>query len=97
MSVKYQEYLNRLEKLWQLIEEDFEYLRKQNSVIDRRLNELGKRGNIEATAKEMMELLSQRAIVKDEVLMLLPLRDFFKNGYDEVQERIGRLESYRET
>src|SRR5699024_9231648 len=92
---KYRTYLNGLKELRQLIDEDFEYARKQNSIIDRRLNELGKRGDIEATADEMAELLSQRAIVKDRALMLLPLRDFFKNGFDEAKERVERLESYR--
>lgn len=92
---KYRTYLNGLKELRQLIDEDFEYARKQNSIIDRRLNELGKRGDIEATADEMAELLSQRAIIKDRALMLLPLRDFFKNGFDEAKERVERLESYR--
>lgn len=95
MTAKYRTYLNHLDGLRKDIESDFEYYRKQNSIIDRRLNELGKRGNIEATAKEMTELLAQRAIVKDRALKLLPLRDFFKNGYDEVLERVERLESYR--
>lgn len=95
MTAKYRAYLNYLDGLRTEIESDFEYYRNQNSIIDRRLNELGKRGNIEATAEEMSELLAQRAIVKDRALMLLPLRDFFKNGYDEVLERIERIESYR--
>ena len=94
MTANYRTYLNHLDELQRLINEDFEYYRKQNSAIDRRLNELGKRANIEATAEEMSRLLTERAYVKDEALKLLPLRDFFKNGYDEVMGRIKRAESY---
>jgi len=94
MTANYRTYLNHLDELQRLINEDFEYYRKQNSAIDRRLNELGKRANIEATAEEMSRLLTERESVKDEALKLLPLRDFFKNGYDEVMERIERAESY---
>lgn len=95
MTNMHRKYLNQLDELQKRINEDFEYYSKQNSMIDRRLNELGKRGNIEATAEEMTELLAERAIVKDKALMLLPLRDLFKNNYDEVVERIERLERCR--
>ena len=94
MTATYRTYLNHLDELHRHIDEDFEYYRKQNSAIDRRLNELGKRADIEATAEEMSRLLSERAVVKDEALKLLPLRDFFKNGYDVVLDRVEQAESY---
>ncbi|MEI3596740.1 MULTISPECIES: hypothetical protein [unclassified Oceanobacillus] len=93
LNNKYRIYLGQLEKLRKNIVEDFEYYRNQNSIIDRRLNELGRRGNIEENGKEMAELLSQREIVKDRSMKLLPLYDLFKNGYDEVLHRVERFES----
>lgn len=91
---KHRIYLNKLDELQRQITEDFEYYSKQNSAIDCRLNELGKRGDVEATAEEMTELLEQRAVVKDIAIKLLPLRDLFRNGFEEVLERVERAESY---
>lgn len=50
MTNKYRKYLEQLTELRKQIDEDFDYYRKQNSLIDRRLNELGKRGNEEGSA-----------------------------------------------
>ena len=90
----HEKYVAKLDELQALIVADFEYYRSQNSRIDRRLNELAARGNIEETAAEMYALLQQRAEVKDGSLKLLPLRDFFKNGYGEVGDRLARLAEF---
>ncbi|MBM7717684.1 hypothetical protein MHB50_11370 [Siminovitchia sp. FSL H7-0308] len=87
-------YIEQLDELYEQIEADFQYYRKQNSEIDKRLNELGKRGRPELTADEMEQLLIQRRQVKDVALKLLPLRDFFRNHYAEVGERIEKLEAF---
>lgn len=86
-------YLIQLEELREKINTDFDFYRDANSRIDRRLNELGKRGNIEQTAGEMAMLLDQRAKVKDVALKLLPLRDLFK-GLDVVNDRLTRLAQF---
>lgn len=90
----HEKYVAKLDELQALIVADFEYYREQNSKIDRRLNELGKRGNIEATASEMRTLLEQREQVKNASMHLLPLRDFYKNGFPEVGERLARLAEF---
>lgn len=87
-------YVEQLNALNELITSDFDFYRNINSQIDRRLNELGKRGNIEANADEMRRLLEERALVKDISLKLLPLRDFFKNGFPEVGDRLARLAEF---
>ena len=92
MTQKHRTYLNQLDELRRHINEDFEYYRQQNSLIDRRINELGKRENVEEVAEDMTELLEQRRIVKDRSIKLLPLRDFFHQNYDEVTERIKKFE-----
>ncbi|MBU5265722.1 hypothetical protein [Virgibacillus proomii] len=87
-------YYNEINKLRQKINEDFEFYRKKNSLIDRRLNELGKRGDIRRTADEMQELLKQRQKVKDASLQLMPIWDLFRHGWDEAEERFQRALSY---
>lgn len=84
-------YVEQLDELYKQIEADFQYYRKQNSTIDKRLNELGKRCRPELTAAETEKLLEQRRYVKDAAMKLLPLRDFFKNHYGEVGERLRNL------
>ena len=86
----HEKYVSKLDKLHALIIKDFEFYREENSRVDRRLNELAARGHIEETATEMLALLQRRREVKDASLKLLPLRDFFKNGYSEVYERLAR-------
>ncbi|WP_182200402.1 hypothetical protein [Paraliobacillus salinarum] len=86
-------YYEQIEQLRIKVEQDFEFYRKMNSLIDRRLNELGKR-NIWSDADEMAELAEQKAMVKDASLRLLPLRDLFKNGWGEVVERKKKFEKY---
>lgn len=87
-------YYNEINKLRQKINEDFEFYRKKNSLIDRRLNELGKRGDIRRTAAEMQELLKQRQKVKDASLQLMPIWDLFRHGWVEAEERFQRALSY---
>lgn len=87
-------YYNEINKLREKINEDFDYYRKQNSLIDRRLNELGKRGNIRRTAEEMQALLEQRRKVKDASLQLMPLWDLFRHGWCEAEERFQKALSY---
>ncbi|MCG7346399.1 hypothetical protein MHZ92_20035 [Sporosarcina sp. ACRSL] len=90
----HEKYVDQLNELNERIQSDFEYYRNINSQIDKRLNELGKRGNIEETADEMRMLLEDRARVKDISLKLLPLRDFFRNNYEEVGDRLARLAEF---
>lgn len=90
----HERYIDQLNALNELITADFDFYRTINSQIDRRLNELGKRGDIEANADEMRRLLEDRARVKDITLKLLPLRDFFRNGYGEVGDRLARLAEF---
>lgn len=90
-------YYAEIDRIQALIISDFNYVNKQQSAIDLRLNELGKRGSIEETAAEMEELLIQRRVVKDATLTLLPLRDLFKNGWTEVGERMAKSETHRLT
>lgn len=90
----HEKYVDQLNALSEHITADFDYYRTINSQIDRRLNELGKRGDIEANADEMRRLLEDRAHVKDIALKLLPLRDFFRNGYGEVGDRLARLAEF---
>lgn len=87
----HQKYIEQLDDIQTRIRSDFEFYNKQQSQIDRRLNELGTRGDIEHTAKEMADLLEERQRVKTVVLRLLPIRDFFK-AYPEVGER---MENFR--
>ncbi|MEZ7173563.1 hypothetical protein [Sporosarcina sp. OR05] len=94
MAKPHEKYIDQLNALNELITADFDFYRELNSQIDRRLNELGKRGDIEATADEMRQLLADRARIKDTALKLLPLRDFFRNHYGEVGERLARLAAY---
>lgn len=90
----HEKYVEQLNALNEMILADFDFYRGLNSQIDRRLNELGKRGNIEETAEEMRQLLEERARIKDTALKLLPLRDFFRNGFPEVGERLTRLAEF---
>ncbi|WP_153733485.1 hypothetical protein [Sporosarcina obsidiansis] len=90
----HEKYIDQLNALNELITADFNFYRDLNSQIDRRLNELGKRGNIEAHADEMRQLLEDRAQIKDTALKLLPLRDFFKNGFPEVGDRLAHLSKF---
>lgn len=83
-------YIDKLDELQALIISDFEFYREENSKVDRRLNELSARGDIDGTAAEMLALLQRRGEVKDASLKLLPLRDFFRHGYPEVHERLAR-------
>jgi len=86
----HEKYVTKLDELQALIVGDFEFYRAENSRVDRRLNELCARGCIEETATEMQALLQRRREVKDASLKLLPLRDFFRNGYPEVYDRLAR-------
>lgn len=94
MKKPHEKYVEQLNALCELITADFDFYRELNSQIDRRLNELGKRGNIEETADEMRQLLEDRARVKDTSLKLLPLRDLFRNHYPEVGDRLANLAKY---
>lgn len=86
----HEKYVAKLDELQALIVADFTFYQAENSRVDRRLNELCTRANIEETATEMQALLQRRREVKDASLKLLPLRDFFKNGYPEVNTRLAR-------
>lgn len=90
----HEKYVDQLNALNEQVQSDFEYYRTMNSQIDRRLNELGKRGDIEANADEMLMLLEDRARVKDIALKLLPLRDLFRNSFPEVGDRLARLAEF---
>lgn len=89
----HQKYIEQLDDIQTRIRSDFEFYNKQQSQLDRRLNELGQRGDIEQTAKEMADLLEERQKVKTIVLRLLPIRDFFKS-YPEVGERMENFRRY---
>ncbi|OLN23707.1 hypothetical protein BTO30_02930 [Domibacillus antri] len=56
------------------IEADFQYHRKENQRIDRRINELGMRCRPELYSEEMLELLLRRRHVKAECLRLRAMR-----------------------
>lgn len=90
----YKRYIAQLNDICAQVIADFDYWNGQQSAIDRRLNELGARGDINGTVNEIEALIQQRKVAKDTALKLLPLRDFFKNGWDEACERIERAESW---
>lgn len=95
---QYRHYATQLDAIRAQVLADFEYWNGLQSIIDRRLNELGKRGNIEAVADDMAELLKYRKIAKEAALSLLPLRDFFEsrrecNDWAAACERLERYEA----
>ncbi|WP_018394543.1 hypothetical protein [Bacillus sp. 37MA] len=89
----FEKFIEQLDDIQERIQSDFKYYNGQQSQIDRRLNELGQRGDIEKTAQEMAELLAERQRVKTITLRLLPIRDFFKH-YPEVGERMDNFRKY---
>lgn len=87
------DYYAEIDGMRTLLMADFDFHNSQQSAIDKRLNVLGKRGDITQNADEIEALLKQRQVAKSATLSLLPLRDLFKNGWTEVGERMEHSKS----
>ncbi|MCM3786896.1 hypothetical protein M3221_00430 [Domibacillus indicus] len=94
MTPPHERYLEQLDTICEKVNSDWRYYSRAQGDIDKRINELKNRGDIDdITAHEMQQLLADRARIKNIAMNLLPLRDLFK-GYDEMNERLANLKRY---
>ena len=91
MNVNYKVLLETIRKS---IAEELDACNRKQSAADRRLNEIGRLDDIETYTAEILALLRERAKAKDRALELLPLRDFFRDGWPEVEARLAKWEQH---
>lgn len=89
------DYKGELEALKNDLMAEFAYYNKQQSMIDKRLNELMKQNQFNVVAVEMERLIAERRFVKERCLELLPLRDMFRGGWAEAVERLDKLAGHK--